>query len=131
MTLDFANIIAHLDQNWEKQMLKAAMRVHKELTYVLSGNRSGKLYRVPATKRYYKASRAGEPPASRLGHLRTSYKYLVKGKGMDAAGYVGSPLPYSHYLEYGTYKMAPRPHLKVAFQKAKPDVEKLFKGFYS
>ena len=42
----------------------------------------------------------------------------------------GDPLPYSHYLEYGTYKMAPRPHLKVAFQKAKPDVEKLFKGFY-
>ena len=131
MTLDFANIEAYMDQNWEKAMLKAAMRVHKEVTYVLSGNRSGKLYKVPGTKaKYYKASRPGEPPASRLGHLRTSYKYLVKGKGMDAIGYVGSPLEYSHYLEYGTYKMAPRPHLKTAFQNADSDVKKIFEGFY-
>ena len=131
MTLDFANIEAYMDQNWEKAMLKAAMRVHRGVTRALSGGRSGKLYKVPGTKaKYYKASRPGESPASRLGHLRTSYKYLVKGKGMDAIGYVGSPLDYSHYLEYGTYKMAPRPHLKVAFKNADADVKKIFKDFY-
>lgn len=119
-----------MNQDFERAMLKAAIRVHREVTYTLKGNRSGKLYRVPATKKYYRASKAGEPPASRLGHLRTSYKYLVKGQGMDAVGYVGSPLPYSHFLEYGTYKMAPRPHLKVAFQNANSDVMKYFKDFY-
>lgn len=130
LTNNFSRIWADMDKDWEKAMLKAAMRVHREVASVLSGSRSGKLYRVPATGRYYKASKAGEAPASRLGHLRSSYQYLVKGKGFNAIGYVGSNLPYSHYLEYGTYKMAPRPHLQPAFKKAKPDVVKYFEGFY-
>lgn len=118
-----------LQREFEKAILKSAMRVHRELiTTLLVGNRTGKLYKVPGTKRTYRASKPGESPASRLGHLRTSYKYLVKGKGMDAVGYVGSPLPYSHYLEYGTYKMKPRPHLKVAMKNSKKDIEKYFKG---
>jgi len=126
-TNDISKLSKQMEKEFEKRMLKASMRVHRELGTVLSGQRTGILYKVPGTKRMYRASKVGEPPASRLGHLRTSYKYLVKGEGSKAEGYVGSPLPYSHYLEYGTAKMAPRPHLKVAFQQSKEEVQNLFK----
>ena len=111
---------------FEKRMLKAAMRLHQEVTKTLTGSRSGREYKVPATDRTYKASQPNEPPATRLGHLRKSYKYIVKGEGLKAVGYVGSPLEYSHYLEYGTAKMKPRPHLKPALETSKKDIMKLF-----
>ena len=128
-TNDLSKLTKEMEKEYEKIMLKASMRVHRELiSKVLVGPRTGEIYPVPATEdTVYQASKAGEAPASRLGHLRTSYKYLVKGEGSEAVGYVGSPLDYSHYLEYGTAKMAPRPHLKVAFQQTKDEVQNLFK----
>lgn len=120
-------IKAELEREFEKAILKSAIRVHREVVYLLKGSRTGKMYKVPGTKRTYQASAPGESPAQRLGHLRTSYKYIVEDNGMDAKGYVGSPLEYSHFLEYGTYKMKPRPHLRVAFQNSKSDIEKYFK----
>lgn len=140
-----------LEGEFEQALLKATMRVHREVSTVLSGQRSGYMYPVAGTgrvvkkvktlpngrkfyysklvgARMYQASAPYEAPASRLGHLRASYKYLVKGKGMTAKGYVGSDLEYSHYLEYGTYKMHPRPHLKVAFKNSKQDIYKYFRG---
>jgi hypothetical protein len=45
--------------------------------------------------------------------LRNSYQYKVKGSGFGARAYVGSPLDYAHYLEYGTAKNA----TKTAFKR--------------
>lgn len=66
----------------------------------------------------YKASRPGEPPASRLGDLRISYKYRVKGLAAE----IGSPLPYALALEKGTSKMAPRPHLMRGFNSRRTEI---------
>lgn len=109
-------------------MLKSAIDVRNAVLVKLSGGRTGKLYRVPATKRMYRASAAGEPPAQRLGHLRASYKYMVTGKGFNSQGIVGSDLEYSHYLEYGTAKIKPRPHLRPAFKESKNKINKHFEG---
>jgi HK97 gp10 family phage protein len=122
------NITKELDEALNQQILKSTILIRNELLKLLSGQRTGRLYKVAGTKKkYYRASSPSEPPASRLGHLRASYQYKVLGTGYKAKGYVGSELEYAHYLEYGTYKMAPRPHLQPAMMNSKPKIEKLFR----
>lgn len=133
-----------MEANFQKAMKRAVYTVHRELTHVLSGSRSGKMYPVPGTRnserqgtsrgegkkpkkvKLYRASAPGEAPASRLGDLRTSYRPIVEGRGFNAVGKVGTPLKYGPMLEHGTKKMAKRPHLSVAFELSK---EKWMKEF--
>lgn len=128
VTNNMNKITKDLENALHAAMLKSAIDVRNAVLVKLSGGRTGKLYRVPATKRMYRASAAGEPPATRLGHLRASYKYIVKGKGVNSEGVVGSDLEYSHYLEYGTAKIKPRPHLRPAFKESKNKINKHFEG---
>ena len=128
VTNNMSKVTKDLENALHAAMLKSAIDVRNAVLVKLSGGRTGKLYRVPATKRMYRASAAGEAPATRLGHLRASYKYIVKGKGVNSEGVVGSDLDYSHYLEYGTAKIKPRPHLKPAFQESKSKIKKHFEG---
>jgi HK97 gp10 family phage protein len=127
-TNNMGKVKKDLENALHAAMLKSAIDLRNAVLVKLSGARTGKMYRVPATARMYRASAAGEPPASRLGHLRASYKYLVTGKGVNSEGVVGSDLDYSHYLEYGTAKIKPRPHLKPAFQESKNKIQKHFEG---
>jgi HK97 gp10 family phage protein len=124
------NFLPHITQQMDealgKNLLKATILVHNEVKRLLSGSRSGKTYKVPGTKRTYQASAPFEAPASRLGHLRNSYQYKVLGNGQTMKGYVGSDIDYAHYLEYGTFKMQPRPHLIPAMMNTKPKIERLF-----
>lgn len=124
------NISEEISDKLGQQLLKSTILVRNEVLKNLSGARSGKLYKVQGTNRTYRASAPGEPPASRLGHLRASYQYKVLGSGHNSKGFVGSELEYAHYLEYGTYKMQPRPHLIPAMLTAKPKIEKLFKRVF-
>jgi HK97 gp10 family phage protein len=126
LTNQLPMITKMLPKNFEKAMLKSAITVNNEVKRVLTGTRSGHTYRVPATKKTWIASAPNEPPAIRLGDLRQQYNYKVLGNGFNAIGYVGNPLPYSAYLEFGTKNIAPRPHLRVAFKNTK---EKVFKNF--
>lgn len=65
----------------------------------------------PKTGRFYgkhQASAAGEAPANRTGNLMRSVRYRTYGwSRMD----FGDFAPYGKYLEGGTKKMKPRPHL--------------------
>ena len=115
-----------LPEEFEQALLKSAIQVNNEVRRTLTGQRTGKLYKVAGTKRTYRASSPAEPPAVRLGHLRNSYQYKVKGNGFRAQAFVGSPLDYAHYLEYGTAHMRPRRHLSVAFKKIAPKIMKNF-----
>jgi HK97 gp10 family phage protein len=117
-----------MPKEFEKALLKSAITVRNQVINNLTGQRAGRLYKVPATMRVYRASKPFEFPATRLGHLRNSYKYIVKGRGMRAKAFVGSDLDYSHYLEYGTYKMKPRPHLKQAFKVSRKKIYSHFRG---
>lgn len=58
--------------------------------------------------RYPPASRVGDPPAYRSGKLWWGYEAARLPEG-DAV--VLTDVAYSPYLEYGTSKMAPRPHI--------------------
>lgn len=120
----------------QKALLNATMEWHGQVIKLLRGQRSGREYPVPGTgkvvdaektlpngrkfyfrklegARYYTASAPGEAPAVRLGDLRTSYRFIVERN----EGIVGTPLEYAEHLEYGTENMAPRPHLKRAYDE--------------
>ena len=140
-----------LPDSFERAILKSSIEIRNELMKILSGPRSGFQYAIPGTGKVvdkektladgrvfhyrklegatmYTASAPEEAPAQRLGHLRNSYQYKVLGEGFDAAGYVGSDLDYSYYLEFGTSNMHKRPHLSRAFQQSKPNIMKNFQG---
>lgn len=100
----------------------------------LTGNRSGKEYRVPGTSKMYTASAPGEAPASVTGDLRTSYTVVVIS---DTEAVVGTPLLKALYLEKGTkvdgtQRIAPRPHFWISYvnneDKITASMKNAFKG---
>ena len=117
-----------LPEKFEQAILKSTITVNNNVKKILTGTRSGHTYTVPATRRQYVASAPMEAPAIRLGDLRQKYNYKVLRHGFNAIGYVGNPLKYAPMLEYGTSKMAPRPHLKKAFLESKSQIFKNFQG---
>jgi hypothetical protein len=87
----------------------------------LTGERGGRLYRVPGTRREYRASAPGESPAQRLGGLRNSVFTKMKS---DTEGIIYSNDPVAPMLEKGTSKMRPRPFFRVGVEKRMPDIQK-------
>jgi hypothetical protein len=115
----------------ESKLQAAATLVESEVKELLSGSRSGKRYPVsPGSSTKYSASRPFEPPAVRSGDLRRKYRGTVRGRGMYAEGIVGSPMIYSKWLEFGTRKMAARPHLRKAAYNVLNQIEGEFEGFF-
>jgi hypothetical protein len=57
-------------------------------------------------------SKPGEPPRKQTGGLYQSMGYQVMPERFSVL--CGSPLEVDRYLELGTVKMAPRPHLRRA-----------------
>lgn len=98
---------------------------------VLRGQRSGKVYRKPYTKKAtYTASAPGEPPAVRTGNLRLHWNGEVRGQtsngGVQLTILLESGERYAGYLESGTRKMAPRPFKDRIIEKALPNVKAIF-----
>ena len=101
---------------------------------VLSGKRSGRVYRKPHTKSHYTASAPGEPPARRTGNLRLNWNVTVEssstGSGLRVTAVLESQERYSTYLENGTRRMAPRPFKQPISEKAMPEIERIYHEKY-
>lgn len=101
---------------------------------VLSGKRSGRVYRKPHTKSHYTASAPGEPPARRTGNLRLNWNGTVEssstGSGLRVTAVLESQERYSTYLENGTRRMAPRPFKQPISEKAMPEIERIYHEKY-
>jgi len=66
-----------------------------------------------------RSSAPGQPPANQFGRLVKSYNYKVKNwQNMT----VGESARYADFLERGTRKMRPRPHMIVAVNLTAGDV---------
>lgn len=103
--------------------VQAAVNVwHSALMDLMRGTRSGRVYFVPGTRQPYTASAPGEPPAIRTGELRSSYRPVAEENRRGAVGRLGTPLPRGLWLELGTRRMAPRPHLRPAGETALPRI---------
>lgn len=101
---------------------------------VLRGQRNGRVYRKPHTKRAtYTASAPGEPPARRTGNLRLHWNGDVKtepaANGMVSVfATLESGEKYAGILENGTDngKIAPRPFKEKIKEKAEPEIRKIY-----
>ncbi len=95
------------------------------------GNRTGRLIKEgPKTGRVYRfrgrdqqASSPGEAPANRSGRLLRSFNYNVHGPySME----LGESAPYAGFLEDGTGRMKPRPHVIRAINETQGDAVRAF-----
>jgi hypothetical protein len=106
-------------------MFAATEHMKGKLYETLSGNRSGRTYRVPGTRKTYTASAPGEAPASRLGDLRRSIDTRIEQGETRIEGFVGTDLEYGLFLERGTLHIKPRPWLGPTFQKEAEAVKRI------
>jgi len=107
-----------LDQNAPKRMLEAVNELRNEVLKTLSGSRSGRVYRVPGTKRTYVASAPGQAPATASSGLRQSVKSEVEGRGTSVIGKVKAEAAHALPLEFGTRRVKARPFMKPSFDKS-------------
>jgi hypothetical protein len=108
-------VYAEIMDAMDKVNNKVALDVRNEAVQSMRGPKSGKTYRVPGTKRTYTASAPGEAPAVRLGTLRQSIQVEFISKMHRR---VGTNIKYGKHLELGTRKMAARPYLRPALDRA-------------
>ena len=139
----------------ETKMIGRSYRASNELRnsalYVLRGQRSGRIYRLPGvtyssrtgkvsgSKSYYRASAPGEPPAARTGLFRLSWRPVVKVtpsvNGLVTKARIESGKKVGNYLlgnllEGGTSNMAPRPYKKRIQERALVNIRKIYREKY-
>ena len=123
-TRNLDQVVKKIDDMAAQRMAETCLHVQNKTKEKLSGNRTGRTYRVPGTNRTYTASAPGEPPAQMHGQLRNSIQFRVKG-GRTVSGEVGSGLKKAPMLEFGTRKMAARPFLRPTFQEELPEIKNI------
>lgn len=123
-TVELTTIVTQEIRDIEQQLIGACYQgandMRNQALKTLRGQRHGRRYRVPNTRRYYTASAPGEPPAVRTGVFRTSWRPTVyvssQGNGFEAIAKIESTLRtdqgqnLAELLESGSSKMAPRPY---------------------
>lgn len=93
---------------------------------VLHGPKTGRIYKRGA--RTHRASAPGEAPANDFGFLAQSLKIEVTQKLVVD---LRALAPYAVHLEYGTRKMAARPFLRPAAEKAGQRSREIFDAYIS
>ena len=127
----------------EKEVASRAYRATNHLRnaslYVLRGQRSGRRYRIPYSKKTYQASAPGEPPAVRTGVFRLSWGEHVRverqGKVYRCVSAIENNVKVGKYLlggllEDGTGRMAARPYKQPIRDRAMPQIKELYKKPY-
>ena len=127
----------------QKEVSQRAYRASNELRnaelYVLRGQRSGKKYRVPGTRRKYTASAPGESPAVRTGVFRLSWGTHVhvekNGTHFRAVSAIESKERagvrlLGEMLENGTGRIAPRPYKQKVIDRALPKIKAIYQKPY-
>lgn len=126
-------MVREVETKAKASAVRASNELRNSALFVLKGQRSGKRYKKPHTKRaYYTASAPGEPPAVRTGMLRMSWgmKAVGNGKGTYTAG-IYSDVPYAEELENGNSRIKQRPYRQQIIERAKPKVTAIFKELES
>lgn len=125
LTFHTKEVVKAIEDTASQRMLEAVNIVRNQALETLSGSRTGRTYKVPGTSRTYTASAPGEPPAQASGELRGSVKVAVVTEGKKLIGLAGSDSKHAAPLEFGTRSIAPRPWLRISFEKALPKVKEI------
>lgn len=86
--------------------------------------KSGKPSKAQKSVYNFTHSRPGNPPFKQTGQYRRSIAYEVIG----LIGRVGTNMPLGKWLELGTRKMAPRPHILANLLKHKQAIQSIVSG---
>ena len=130
-TSNFLAVQAVLESRINRNVERACQHLTNQVKKTLTGQRSGRLYRVAGTVtgQRYQASAPGEPPAVRTGRLRNDIKYVVfHTGGFNVRGLVGSTLAYAAPLEMGTSRIRRRPFLRVTFEQQRLRMIQIMQG---
>lgn len=131
-------ICTEIRHQMESRAYVAANELRNAELEILRGQRGGRIYGVPGTKRKYQASAPGQPPAVRTGAFRLSWQpqaYVMFGSyisRIESSLQVGTRRSYTlgELLENGTSKMAPRPHQDKILEKAEPNIVRIYSRDY-
>lgn len=117
--------VALRDRTVDRRFLtRAGEMAKRHFADGMNGSHSGRTYIRPGG-RVHQASAPGEFPAKDSGALLKSIGTEVTATYMR----VGTNMPYSIYLRYGTSKMAPRKMSKEALTETWHNAEYLLKGW--
>lgn len=129
-------VVGKVNQETASRAFRAANELRNSALNVLRGQRSGKKYRKPFTKKAtYTASAPGEPPAVRSGDLRRSWRPAAASQGETPTTFTVKPaittdVKYAPYLQEGTPKIKPRPYEEPIVDGAKQKVMAIFSEPY-
>lgn len=128
-----------VDKEVSQRTYRASNELRNSALYVLRGKRSGRMYTVPNTKKKYRASAPGEPPAVRTGAFRLSwgthvhvektgvhFKAVAAIESRERAG--GHLL--GELLENGHGHTAPRPYKQKVIDRALPKIKQIYQKPY-
>ncbi len=129
------NSVRNIKQQMTRRCYRAANELRNASVHVLGGSRSGRSYLVPGTGQHYTASAPGEPPAARTGTFMKSWKPTIQTSGNSFISRIESNVNVNGHnlgtiLEYGTSRMAPRPHHEKIQQMALPKIIKIYEEPY-
>ncbi len=138
--------VEEIEQKAKQRGYQAANILTNEVKKVLSGQRSGRTYKVNKTggksKKSgvtYTASAPGEAPALRFGTLQKSFKRRTYGdkigNNLVIHAITESDLQVNGYLlgdllENGTKRIAPRPFKQKTIDAALPKIIQIFQKQY-
>lgn len=131
-------VVKGLNNQVKARSTRVINELHNAELEVLSGKRSGKIYRKPKTIRAtYRASAPGEAPAKCDGNLREKWRGEINAAQtsntkVQITAAIVSGSRYSRYLDEGTPggKIAPRPFKEPIIEKAKPKIEAILREPY-
>lgn len=119
----FPQIVARLPQASREIVEETLSEIDETVKHGMATPKSGRAY--VRGGRVHVASAPGEMPAIDTTQLVSSLtKRIIGGK---AHGYYFTDNPYSAMLEYGTSKMAPRPYMTPAAERARKSFLRKFK----
>lgn len=133
----FAKAVNEAVKSAKTQAQSRAIRASNELRNsalrVLRGQRSGRVYKLPFSKKTYRASAPGEPPAVRSGRLRISWSARAIGKSDgEIVASIYTDVKYAPILQEGTKdgRIKPRPFEQPIIDGAKDKVMAIFNEPY-
>lgn len=129
--------VANINRKVVSRGTRAVNAIRNTELEILKGQRSGRIYRKPYTRKAtYRASAPGEPPARRTGNLRMHWNGQVKSNnssngGVTVVAELESQEPYAGCLENGTSKMEARPYVDRIKEKAEPAIKNIYREPYT
>jgi len=112
---NFPQLTGQMRYRASQVVRKTAFDIQGNAQASMSGHKSGQVYERYG--RAHQASAPGEAPAIDTGYLQNSIAVEMLS---DLQAIVFTNALYAEYLEFGTARMAPRPYMVPAAERAWP-----------